>query len=86
MINRGNYGENLFEGEGAAEAFERTLGERISSPEMLPKWKRCLTENVTVAASIGRQLWKQKSQNRRELSWCERYLRASREEKARIFW
>jgi len=27
VINRGNYRTNLFEGEGAAEAFERTLGE-----------------------------------------------------------
>jgi len=27
VINRGNYRRNLFEGEGAAEAFERTLGE-----------------------------------------------------------
>ena len=27
MFNRGNYRGNLFEGEGAAEAFERTLGE-----------------------------------------------------------
>ena len=27
VINRGNYRKNLFEGEGAAEAFERTLGE-----------------------------------------------------------
>jgi REP element-mobilizing transposase RayT len=27
VINRGNYRRNLFGGEGAAEAFERTLGE-----------------------------------------------------------
>lgn len=27
VINRGNYRRSLFEGEGAAEAFERTLGE-----------------------------------------------------------
>lgn len=27
VINRGNYRKNVFEGEGAAEAFERTLGE-----------------------------------------------------------
>ena len=27
VINRGNYRKNLFEGKGAAEAFERTLGE-----------------------------------------------------------
>ncbi|MDP3069560.1 MAG: hypothetical protein Q8N18_04695 [Opitutaceae bacterium] len=27
VINRGNYRRYLFEGRGAAEAFERTLGE-----------------------------------------------------------
>ena len=27
VINRGNYRRNLFKGKGAAEAFERTLGE-----------------------------------------------------------
>jgi REP element-mobilizing transposase RayT len=31
VINRGNYRKNLFEGSGAAEAFERTLGEAAIS-------------------------------------------------------
>ena len=37
VINRGNYRRNLLAGKGAAEAFERTLGEAAPS---CPRWPR----------------------------------------------
>jgi REP element-mobilizing transposase RayT len=58
VINRGNYRRELFLGKGAAEAFERVLGEaaRSASPAEAGKTRQVLTLDIRVSCDCQSQL------------------------------